>query len=79
MKKVLMYIYNWLGSIYYKTGNLDKSFFYYSKSLELAEDLRNRLKITDKLYKILNISKKLSTIYSEKGDLNKAFEYKNEH
>jgi len=67
-KKVLMYIYNNIGGILDKMGNLDDSFLYYNRSLSLAKDLGN----TDMQAALLN---NIAGIYDDKEELDKALSY----
>jgi len=67
-KKVLMYIYNDIGRILGRMGNLDDSFLYYNRSLSLAKDLGN----TDMQATLLN---NIALIYENKGELDKALSY----
>jgi len=67
-KEDLMYIYNRLGSIYWRMGYLDDVLLYYSRSLSLARDLGNKsMQAT-----VLN---NIALIYRYKGELDKALGY----
>jgi len=67
-KEDLMYIYNKIGMILGKMGNLDDSFLYYNRSLSLAKDLGN----TEMQAALLN---NIAWIYYDKGELDKALSY----
>ena len=64
----LMYIYNWIGGIYDKMGNLDDALLYYSRSLSLTRDLGDRRMQAANLNNI-------AAIYRAKGELDKALGY----
>lgn len=64
----LMYIYNWLGLVYQRKGDIDNALFYHERSLSLARDLGNtKLEATE-----LN---NIASIYHDKGELDKALDY----
>ncbi len=67
-KETLMYIYGWIGLIYYRMGYLDDAFLYYSRSLSLAIDLGNKSMQATALSSIAGI-------YRNKGELDKALDY----
>jgi len=67
-KKDLMYIYNRIGLIYYRMGNLDDALLYWSRSLSLARDLGS------KSMQAANLNN-IAEIYRKKGELDKALSY----
>ncbi|ADC90062.1 TPR repeat-containing protein [Thermocrinis albus DSM 14484] len=64
----LMYIYNWLGSVYDSKGDLDNALLYHSRSLDLAKKLGNRKLEATQLNNI-------ALIFDKKGELDKALSY----
>jgi len=64
----LMYIYNEIGMILGKMGNLDDAFLYYDRSLSLAKDFGN----TVVQAALLN---NIALIYDKKEELDKALSY----
>jgi len=67
-KTDLMYVYVWLGLIYYGKGDIDNALFYYSKHLILSRELGSK---KEEAAAINNIA----TIYDTKGDIDKALDY----
>ena len=67
-KEILMYIYNQIGAIYRRMEHFDDALLYYSRSLNLARDLRNRKMIASALMNI-------GSVYGEKGELDKALSF----
>jgi FOG: TPR repeat len=67
-KKDLMLIYNQIGLIYHRMGDLDDALLYYSKSLSLAQDLGDKSMQASSLNNIAGI-------YKEKDELDKALGY----
>jgi tetratricopeptide (TPR) repeat protein len=67
-KEDLMYIYDWIGLIYYRMGYLDDALLYHSRSLSLARDLGDKSMQATILNNIANI-------YEKKDELDKALGY----
>lgn len=67
-KNDLMFIYNKLGIIYVRKGNLDKALFYDSKYLSLSRKLGNKREEATALNNI-------ALIYNRKGKLDKALDF----
>jgi len=67
-KTLLMYVYSWLGLIYYGKGDIDNALFYHSKSLILSRELGYK---KEEATAIGNIA----MIYNKKGDIDKALDY----
>jgi tetratricopeptide (TPR) repeat protein len=67
-KEILMYIYGWIGLIYYRMGYLDDALLYLSRSLSLARDTGNKSMQVSALNNIAGI-------YYKKGELDKALGY----
>jgi len=67
-KTHLMYVYNWLGSIYDRKGDIDNALFYHSRHLFLSRELGYK---EEEATAIGNIA----MIYNKKGDIDKALDY----
>jgi len=67
-KEILMYIYGWIGLIYYGMGYLDDALLYFSRSLSLARDMGNKSVRVSALNNIAGI-------YYKKSELDKALGY----
>jgi tetratricopeptide (TPR) repeat protein len=67
-KEILMYIYGWIGLIYYGMGYLDDALLYLSRSLSLARDMGNKSMQVSAL-------NNMAGIYYKKGELDKALGY----
>jgi len=67
-KTHLMYVYNWLGSIYDGKDDIDNALFYHNKFLILSRELGYK---KEEAIAINNIA----AIYDKKGDIDKALDY----
>ena len=67
-KNELMYIYNWLGLIYEKMGDIDNALLYNDRSLNLAKELGNRNAEATMLNNI-------AVMLDKKGEYDKALRY----
>jgi tetratricopeptide (TPR) repeat protein len=67
-KEILMYIYGWIGLIYYRMDYLEDALLYFSRSLSLARDMGNKSMQASALNNIAGI-------YKDKGELDKALDY----
>ena len=64
-------LYNEIGILYHKMSQFDKAIIYYSKALELYEQIKDRIGIADTL-------SNLGVAYLDKGDLKSFFGYYSE-